>query len=93
LSVPHPKAAVIGLFEEHDRLAVEQAPAGSAMKSVVAIEDKRLSALESALSEAMGKFGPDRTRLPIPDRSFRGTMGRTLETSVADWRDARLAGY
>jgi hypothetical protein len=33
----------------------------------------------------MGKFEPDRTRLPIPDRSFGGTMGRTLETSMADW--------
>ncbi|SRR6266542_895358 len=33
----------------------------------------------------MGKFKPDRTVLPIPDRTFGGTMGRTLGDSVADW--------
>lgn len=33
----------------------------------------------------MGKFQPDRTVLPIPDRAFGGTMGRTLEASVGDW--------
>jgi arylsulfatase len=33
----------------------------------------------------MGKFQPDRTVLPIPDRTFGGTMGRTLDQSVGDW--------
>ena len=33
----------------------------------------------------MGKFVPDRTVLPIPDRNFGGTIGRTLDESVADW--------
>ena len=33
----------------------------------------------------MGKFSPDRTVLPIPDPNFGGTVGRTLDTSVADW--------
>ena len=33
----------------------------------------------------MGKFAPDRTVLPIPDPTFGGTAGRTLDDSVADW--------
>jgi arylsulfatase A-like enzyme len=33
----------------------------------------------------MGKFEQDRTKLPIPDRTFAGTMGRTLRNSVPDW--------
>ena len=33
----------------------------------------------------MGKFEPDRTVLPIPDKAFGGTAGRTLRESVADW--------
>ena len=41
--------------------------------------------LKAALAEAMGKFDADRTVLPIPDRAFGGTAGRTLKDSVADW--------
>ena len=33
----------------------------------------------------MGKFAPDRTVLPIPDRAFGGALGRSIEESVADW--------
>jgi len=33
----------------------------------------------------MGKFKPDRTVLPIPDRKFGGVAGRTWDMSVADW--------
>ena len=33
----------------------------------------------------MGKFNPDRTRLPLPQRSFGGTIGRTMAESVGDW--------
>jgi arylsulfatase len=33
----------------------------------------------------MGALCPDRTVLPIPDRPFRGTVGRTLDRSVPDW--------
>jgi hypothetical protein len=29
--------------------------------------------------------GPDRTRLPIDDPPFGGTIGRTLDTTVPDW--------
>ena len=34
--------------------------------------------LKEALAEAGGKLSPDRTVLPIPDRTFGGTIGRTL---------------
>ena len=44
-----------------------------------------MGALKESLGEAMGKFSPDRTVLPIPDPNFGGAIGRTLDTSVADW--------
>ncbi len=44
-----------------------------------------LRGLKDALAEAAGKFVPDRTVLPIPDKTFGGTAGRTLKDSVADW--------
>ena len=55
------------------------------MKSVVQSDEKGMSALKDGLAEAMGKFVPDRTVLPIPDRAFGGVAGRTLDQSVADW--------
>ena len=76
-------AAIITIVEEKDRLAAEQALADSPAKSVAPI--KGIKGLKEALAEAGGKFNPDRTVLPIPDRSFGGTMGRTLGESVADW--------
>lgn len=44
-----------------------------------------MKALQDGLAEAMGKFVQDRTVLPIPDRNFGGTMGRTIDQSVGDW--------
>ena len=44
-----------------------------------------MRALQDGLAEAMGKFVPDRTVLPIPDRNFGGVVGRTIDESVADW--------
>jgi arylsulfatase len=84
-ALPRGRAGIIGVFPERDRLAVEQVLAGSPMRSVVAMEKGGLRELQGSLAEAMGKFSPDRTVLPIPDRSFGGTIGRTLEASVADW--------
>ena len=55
------------------------------LRSVVQGDKKGLGALKESLAEAMGKFSPDRTVLPIPDPNFGGTIGRTLDTSVADW--------
>jgi hypothetical protein len=33
----------------------------------------------------MGTFVPDRTVLPLTDKAFGGTIGRTLAHSVPDW--------
>lgn len=76
-------AAIITIVEEKDKLAAEQALADSPAKSVAPI--KGIRGLKEALAEAGGKFNPDRTILPIPDRKFGGTIGRTLRDSVADW--------
>ena len=78
-------AAIIAVVDGEDRLAAEQALAGSLAKSVAAMGKKGLGELKDALAEAAGKFSPDRTVLPIPDRSFGGTIGRTIDQSVADW--------
>ena len=44
-----------------------------------------LKELQDALAEAARKFSPDRTALPIPNRTFGGTIGHTVDQSVADW--------
>jgi arylsulfatase A-like enzyme/uncharacterized membrane protein len=84
-ALPAGGAMVLGLFGAESRLVVERALPGSAMTSVVGMDGAGIGALKSSLSEAMGKFSPDRTVLPVPDRSFGGTIGRTLHDSVADW--------
>ena len=78
-------AVVIGVFPAADRLAVEQALPGSPVKSVVESDEKGLDELRRALGEAMGKFNPDRTVLPVPDKDFGGATGRTIDASVGDW--------
>lgn len=55
------------------------------MKSVAELSRSILRSLGAALQEAMGKFNPDRTRLSLPQRSFGGTIGRTMADSVGDW--------
>ena len=62
-----------------------QALPGTPAKSVAQTDKSGIAALKAELATAMGKFQQDRTKLPIPDRTFGGTMGRTLKTSVADW--------
>ena len=47
------------------------------------MEGTGLRDLKDSLAEASGKFTPDRTVLPIPDREFGGIAGRTLRDSVA----------
>jgi arylsulfatase A-like enzyme/uncharacterized membrane protein len=84
-NLPPGTAGIIAVFDDEQRLAVEQALSGSPLKSVVQSEKKGVQALKDGLAEAMGKFVPDRTVLPIPDRNFGGTIGRTLDESVADW--------
>jgi uncharacterized membrane protein len=78
-------AVVIAVVDDDDRLAAEQALAGSLAKSVAPMSKKGLGELKAALAEAAGKFSPDRTVLPIPDRNFGGTAGRTVDQSVPDW--------
>ncbi len=78
-------AMILALVSEDDRLIAEQALADSPAKSVAVMDGERLGSLKKALAEAGGKFAPDRTVLPIPDRAFGGTAGRTLRESVPDW--------
>jgi len=84
-NLPPGSAGIIAVFDDRQRLAVEQALPGSPMKSVVQSDKKGIRALKDGLAEAMQKFVPDRTVLPIPDRSFGGTLGRTIDKSVGDW--------
>ena len=78
-------AVVIGVFPAADRLAVEQALPGAPLKSVVESDEHGIGELKEKLAEAMGKFNPDRTVLPIADKSFSGVAGRTIDESVGDW--------
>jgi len=78
-------AVIIAMVDDEDRLAAEQALAGSLAKSAVPMAKEGVRGLKAALAEAAGKFSPDRTVLPIPDRNFGGTMGRTIDQSVPDW--------
>jgi arylsulfatase A-like enzyme/uncharacterized membrane protein len=78
-------AVVIAVLPQGSRLGVEQVLAGSPMKSVAQMDGSGMKDLQESLGEAMGKFQPDRSRLPIADRTFGGTSGRTLRESVADW--------
>ena len=71
-------AAVIVVLPQSSRLTAEQALPGSPAKSVVEMDSSSLNDLKASLAQAMGKFSPDRTVLPIPDRAFGGTAGRTL---------------
>ena len=84
-NLPPGSAGIIAVFDDEQRLGVEQALAGAQLRSVVQGDKKGIGALKESLAEAMGKFSPDRTVLPIPDPNFGGTIGRTLDASVADW--------
>ena len=84
-NLPPGSAGIIAIFDDEQRLGVEQALAGAMIRSVVQGDKKGMGALKESLAEAMGKFSPDRTVLPIPDPNFGGTIGRTLDASVADW--------
>jgi arylsulfatase A-like enzyme/uncharacterized membrane protein len=84
-NLPPGTAGIIAVFDDEHRLAVEEALPGALAKSLVQTDKKGVKALEDGLAEAMGKFVPDRSVLPLPDRSFGGTIGRTIDQSVADW--------
>ena len=84
-NLPPGSAGIIAVFDDEQRLGVEQALGGALLRSVVQGDKQGTAALKESLAEAMGKFSPDRTVLPIPDPNFGGTVGRTLDQSVPDW--------
>ena len=84
-NLPPGSAGIIAVFDDEHRFGVEQALAGAAIRSVVETDKQGVAALKGSLAEAMGKFSPDRSVLPIPDPNFGGTIGRTLEASIPDW--------
>jgi arylsulfatase len=84
-NLPPGSAGIIAVFEDTQRLGVEQALPRALMRSIVQGDREGIGALKDSLAEAMTKLSPDRTVLPIPDPNFGGTIGRTLDTSVADW--------
>jgi arylsulfatase len=84
-NLPPGTAGIITVFEDQHRLRVEQALSGSPARSIAQTDKSGIAALKAELATAMGKFEPDRTVLPIPDRAFSGTIGRTLDRSVGDW--------
>jgi arylsulfatase A-like enzyme/uncharacterized membrane protein len=83
--LPPGTAGIIAVFDEDYRLAIERALPGSRAKSVAQTDKQGVRALKDELATAMGKFKPDRSRLPIAVANFGGTVGRTLDQSVGDW--------
>ena len=84
-NLPPGTAGIIAVFDDDQRLAVEQALPNALAKSIVQTDKKGVRALQDGLAEAMGKFVPDRTVLPIPDKAFGGVAGHTFDASVGDW--------
>ncbi len=84
-NLPEGSAAIIVMASDDQRFAVEQTLVGSIAKSVAQSDEGGIRQLKSSLAEAMGKFAQDRTVLPIPDRTFGGSIGHTMDESVGDW--------
>ena len=83
--LPPGGAMIIAIVDEDDRLEAERALDGTPALSLVSMDGTGLRDLKESLAAAAGKFDQDRTVLPIPDRAFGGTAGRTLGDSVPDW--------
>ena len=84
-ALPPGRAVIIATYDQDQNLAVQQVLAGALARSVVTTDESGVGALKGSLAEAMGKFAQDRSVLPIPDRTFGGAIGRTMDTSVGDW--------
>jgi arylsulfatase A-like enzyme/uncharacterized membrane protein len=84
-NLPPGRAGVIVVFDDEHRLAVEQALPGALAKSIAQSDRRSIAQLKESLGEAVSKFAPDRSVLPLPDPTFGGTTGRTIDQSVADW--------
>ncbi|MBY5162674.1 arylsulfatase [Salsipaludibacter albus] len=78
-------AVILALVDGDDLLTAERALDGSPGKSRVEMTGDSIGELRAALTEAAGKFDPDRTVLPLHDPSFAGVAGRTIGDSVPDW--------
>ena len=83
-NLPPGSAGIIAIFDDEQRLGVEQALSGAMLRSVAQGDKKGTAALKESLAEAMGKFSRDRSAAD-PDPNFGGTIGRTIDASVADW--------
>ncbi len=83
--LPPGGALIIAMVDRDHRLEAERALDGTPAHSAVTMDGTGLADLKASLAEAAGKFSPDRTVLPIPDRPFGGTIGRTLRDAVPDW--------
>jgi len=84
-ALPPGRAAIIATYDEDQNLGVQQVLPQALARSVVHTHASGVGALKGSLAEAMGKFSQDRSVLPIPDRTFGGAIGRTMDTSVGDW--------
>lgn len=82
--VPPGTSAIVTVVDEDDLAATERVLTTPA-RSVVAAEKSAVRGLKAELAAAAGKFHPDRTVLPIPDRNFGGAVGRTMDDAVGDW--------
>ena len=89
-NLPPGYAGIIAVFDDEQRLGVEQTLAGAMIRSVVQGDQKGTAALKESLAEAMGKFSPDRTVLPIPTRTSAGQWAArsTRPSRLDDQHDA-----
>ncbi len=85
-NLPAGSAAVIAMFSDEYRLAVEQALPNSPAKSIAQADEGGIRQLKSSLAEAMGKFAPDRTVLPLPDPR---SVGPRAARSASRWPTGR----
>ena len=94
-NLPPGSAGIIAVFDEEQQLGVQQALGGALVRSVVQSDKGGIRALKDSLADAMGKFSPDRTVLPIPDPNVRrhgGTHARRFRAGLDDQHDAFGAG-
>jgi arylsulfatase len=87
-NLPAGSAAVISLFDDEQRLAVERALPGAVGRSIVETDKDGVRALQDGLAEAMGKFVPDRTVLPVPDKTSAApsaALSRTRSATGRSW--------
>ena len=94
-NLPPGSAGIIAVFDEEQQLAFKQALGGALVRSVVQSDKGGIRALKDSLADAMGKFSPDRTVLPIPDPNVwrhGGTHARRFGAGLDDQHDAFAAG-